>query len=66
MSRLWIGKKYKTREALEAAISRFERRAEKHERTRDAAEYESAAYWLAHDRFVYWSERARELMPRGS
>lgn len=63
MSKLWIGKRYGTRERLERAIARLERQVERWERVRDGEAWESEAYWAAHDKMMIYVERMRELMP---
>lgn len=61
--RTWIGQKYQTRERLEHAIGVFIEMGERFADERDACEFESVAYWAAHDAATTWFNRAAELMP---
>lgn len=57
---------FRTQAEVDAAIDRYIARAVAAEARRDSEEFESVEYWRHHDRAVFWHEKARSLMPKGS
>ena len=62
-SRHWIGKKYKTQTAVDAAIANFIALGNRAEEKRDHEKHESPGYWKWHDVAMKWYAKAKELMP---
>lgn len=56
--------KYKTQAEVDAAINFFIAKAIKEEEKRDRQDYESASYWLHHDKAVKWHNKAEALMAK--